>query len=95
MTARNIIVALAFASAVSALPATAQAQDTFKIGLSAGLTGYVAGADRAWRDGAELAVQYLNSRGGLGGQKVELLVEDNKSEPQEAVTIYPAHAVRR
>jgi branched-chain amino acid transport system substrate-binding protein len=66
----------------------ASAQQTFKIGVSVGLTGYVAGADRSWRDGAELAAEYLNKKGGVNGGKVQLLVEDTKSEPQEAVTIY-------
>ncbi|MBS0248697.1 MAG: ABC transporter substrate-binding protein [Proteobacteria bacterium] len=86
MSLRNIVAA---AAAVVMLPIlSANAEDVFKIGMSAGLTGYVAGADRAWRDGAQLAVEYLNKKGGIGGRKIQLLVEDNKSEPQEAVTIY-------
>lgn len=86
MQSRSAIVVAVMATLASALPANAQ--ETLKLGLSVGLTGYVAGADRAWRDGAELAVDYLNSKGGVGGRKVQLLVADNKSEPQEAVTIY-------
>src|SRR5215470_14404989 len=68
--------------------ASAQAQDTYKIGMSAGLTGYAATVDRAWRDGVEVAIAALNAKGGILGKKVELVVEDNKSEPQEAVTVY-------
>jgi len=68
--------------------AGASAQDTYKIGMSAGLTGYAATVDRAWRDGVEIAIATLNARGGIMGRKIELVVEDNRSEPQEAVTVY-------
>lgn len=66
----------------------ALAQETIKLGASVGMTGYAASLDRAWKDGAEIAVQYLNSKGGVLGKKLELIAEDNKSEPQEAVTVY-------
>jgi branched-chain amino acid transport system substrate-binding protein len=67
---------------------TAQAEDVYKIGMSAGLTGYAATVDRAWRDGVEVAVDTLNVKGGVLGRKVQVIVEDNRSEPQEAVTAY-------
>src|SRR5262245_34973114 len=79
---------LVAASALFLGAAGAQAQDGYKIGMSAGLTGYAATVDRAWRDGVELAVAALNAKSGILGKKVELVVEDNKSEPQEAVTVY-------
>lgn len=66
----------------------ANAQQVYKIGMSAGLTGYAATVDRAWRDGVEIAIAALNAKGGIMGRKVELVVEDNRSEPQEAVTVY-------
>src|SRR3954467_4281637 len=78
-------------SSVAILLATvsgAAAQDVYKIGMSAGLTGYAATVDRAWRDGVEIAIAAVNAKGGIAGKKVELIVEDNKSEPQEAVTVY-------
>jgi len=67
---------------------TAQAEDVYKIGMSAGLTGYAATVDRAWRDGVEVAVDALNAKGGVLGRKAQVIVEDNRSEPQEAVTAY-------
>jgi len=79
------------ASACAALllaGASANAQDVYKIGMSAGLTGYAATVDRAWRDGVEVAIAALNAKGGIAGRKIELVVEDNRSEPQEAVTVY-------
>jgi branched-chain amino acid transport system substrate-binding protein len=65
-----------------------EAADVYKIGVSAGLTGYAAAVDRAWRDGLEVAAEYVNSQGGIMGRKVQVIVEDNRSEPQEAVTVY-------
>jgi ABC-type branched-subunit amino acid transport system substrate-binding protein len=63
-------------------------QQSYKIGSSVGLTGYAATNDRAWRDGMELAAEALNAKGGILGRKIELFVEDNRSEPQEAVVGY-------
>jgi branched-chain amino acid transport system substrate-binding protein len=67
---------------------SAKAEDVYKIGMSAGLTGYAATVDRAWRDGVEVAVDTLNAKGGVLGRKAQVIVEDNRSEPQEAVTAY-------
>ena len=64
------------------------AQEVYKIGISAGLTGYAATLDRGWRDGVEVTAAYLNAKGGIMGRKIEVITEDNKSEPQEAVTVY-------
>ena len=72
-------------AALFALPAGAQ---EYKIGISAGLTGYAATLDRGWRDGVEIAAATLNAKGGIMGRKLEVVVEDNRSEPQEAVTVY-------
>jgi ABC-type branched-subunit amino acid transport system substrate-binding protein len=60
----------------------------YKVGISAGLTGYAATVDRAWTDGVKVAVDVLNAKGGINGRKIEVIVEDNRSEPQEAVTVY-------
>lgn len=78
--------AAGFAAVLTASGATAQ--ETYKIGISAGLTGYAATVDRAWRDGVELAAAAINAKGGVMGRKLEVIVEDNRSEPQEAVTVY-------
>jgi branched-chain amino acid transport system substrate-binding protein len=73
--------ALAFAT-------VAQAQDKIVIGISAGLTGYVATIDRAWADAVRIGVDIVNEQGGVLGRKLDVVVEDNRSEPQEAVTSY-------
>jgi branched-chain amino acid transport system substrate-binding protein len=62
--------------------------DDYVIGLSAGLTGYTAILDGAWVDGVKLAVKQINDAGGLIGKQIKLVVEDNRAEPQEAVSAY-------
>ena len=64
------------------------AQGNYVIGSSAGLTGYTATLDRAWVDGVKLAIKRLNDEGGFLGKKITFVVEDNRSEPQEAVSAY-------
>jgi branched-chain amino acid transport system substrate-binding protein len=76
------------AFAVALAGSSAGAQEAYKIGISAGLTGYAATVDRGWRDGVEVAAAALNAKGGIMGRKIEVTTEDNKSEPQEAVTVY-------
>src|SRR6266550_755619 len=77
------------ATVLLALPcAGAQAQDVYKIGASVGLTGYAAANDRFWRDGLNVAAEVINAKGGILGKKIEIIAEDNRSEPQEAVVGY-------
>src|SRR4051794_23486148 len=86
MTNKKLAALAALAAALSGTPAGAQ--EVYKIGISAGLTGYAATVDRGWRDGVEVAAAALNAKGGIMGRKIEVITEDNKSEPQEAVTVY-------
>jgi ABC-type branched-subunit amino acid transport system substrate-binding protein len=79
---------MAAAVAAAVLSAEARAEETFKIGSSVGLTGYAAVVDRAWRDGLAVAAEALNERGGLLGHKIEIITEDNHSQPQDAVVGY-------
>jgi len=74
--------------AAFAMTVAAHAEDNFKIGISAGLTGYAATVDRAWSDGVKTAAEAVNAKGGVNGRKLEVIVEDNRSEPQDAVTVY-------
>lgn len=84
----SLRLALAMSASLFAASGAAHAQEPIRIGSSVGLTGYAAAGDRAWRDSLELAVEKTNAAGGLLGRKVELVVEDNRSEPQEAVIGY-------
>lgn len=52
-----------------------------KIGVLAPVTGFMAGHGIGIRDGAKLAAQEINAAGGILGRKVELVIEDGKSDP--------------
>lgn len=65
---------------------TAQAAE-IKLGGAAALTGYLSTIDRALIDGAVLAVEDINKSGGLLGQKVTMVTEDNRSEPVDTVNV--------
>ncbi|MFT7460676.1 MAG: branched-chain amino acid transport system substrate-binding protein [Planctomycetota bacterium] len=63
----------------------ATANDTIKIGVSQPLTGAVAASGNYVTQGAQIAESFINEAGGVLGKKVELIIEDNKSNPKEAV----------
>jgi branched-chain amino acid transport system substrate-binding protein len=57
------------------------------IGLSAPITGDNAEYGEYFRAGAELAKKLINDKGGINGVPIEILVEDSRSDPKEAVLI--------
>jgi branched-chain amino acid transport system substrate-binding protein len=63
----------------------AQAQDVIKIGVSEPLTGAVAASGNYVVQGAKIAEADINASGGVLGKKIKLIIEDNKSNPKEAV----------
>jgi len=67
--------------AVAASPA-----QTIKVGEYASLTGKEASFGQSSHKGLTLAIEELNSAGGVLGQKFELLVEDNQTKPGESAT---------
>jgi branched-chain amino acid transport system substrate-binding protein len=73
------------ALAAMALAASAAAQDTIKIGVTQPLTGAFAASGNYVADGARIAAEAINKSGGVLGKQIELIVEDNKSNPTEAV----------
>ena len=71
--------------ALAATVPTLVAADTIKIGVNQPLTGAVAASGNYVTNGARIAADELNAQGGVLGQQVELVIEDNKSNPTEAV----------
>lgn len=79
--------ALSLASAALVTIATvASAADTIKIGVTQPLTGAVAASGNYVVQGAKIAEDMINAQGGVLGKKIELVIEDNKSNPKEAVS---------
>jgi branched-chain amino acid transport system substrate-binding protein len=63
----------------------AAAQDTIKIGVTQPLTGAFAASGNYVAQGAKIAEEEINKAGGVLGKKLQLIIEDNKSNPTEAV----------
>ncbi len=67
------------------LAGPALAQEPIKIGVTQPLTGAFAASGNYVAQGAKLAEEDINAAGGVNGRKIQLIVEDNKSNPTEAV----------
>ena len=62
----------------------ASAQAQIVIGQTAGFSGIVASGVQETTDGAKLYLDNVNARGGVGGQKIELVSLDDKFDPKLA-----------
>jgi len=67
---------------LSALGMAAHAQ--ILIGQTAGFSGPVAAGVKETTDGAKLYFDGVNAKGGIGGQKIELISLDDKFDPKQA-----------
>lgn len=61
--------------------------DPIKIGVNQPLTGPFAASGTYIVDGAKLAVEEINANGGVLGEQLQLIIEDNKSNPTEAAAV--------
>ena len=86
--------ALGAAGVSFALAATATEAQTIKIGVNQPLTGAVAASGNFVTNGAKIAADEINAKGGIRGAKIELIIEDNKSNPTEAVAVAEKLIVR-
>ncbi len=69
---------------VGSLVFGAAAQAQLLIGQTAGFTGPVAAGVKETTDGARLYIDSVNARGGVNGQKIELISMDDKFDPKLA-----------
>jgi len=74
-------------AAAAALAGSAPAQETIKIGEYASLTGKEAAFGQSSHKGTLLAVEEIDSKGGVLGRQVELITDDNQSKQGESATI--------
>jgi branched-chain amino acid transport system substrate-binding protein len=86
MTRVCTVALLLFLAIFTADPVSAQQAEAIKIGVIQPLSGPVAASGNYVRMGAEIARDWINARGGVLGRQVQLLIEDNKSDPKEAAT---------
>jgi branched-chain amino acid transport system substrate-binding protein len=67
---------------------TVKAKGPIKIGMITSLSGPYTPLGTNDRLGAEQEVNAINAAGGIGGRKIELIIEDDKTDPTQAVTDY-------
>lgn len=73
--------AITTAIALGLAAGSAHAQSgTYEVGYTADLTGGAASTYAPWAEGVRVYVEYLNSKGGVDGHKVNLTIRDNKSD---------------
>ncbi len=75
----------ATAVAVALYSAPVAGQEVIKIGVTQPLTGAFAASGNYVAQGAKIAEDHVNKAGGVLGKKIQLVIEDNKSNPTEAV----------
>lgn len=66
--------------------ASAQAEETIRVGEVASLTGKEAAFGQSSHKGTLLAVEEINAAGGVLDKKIELITEDNQSKTGESAT---------
>jgi branched-chain amino acid transport system substrate-binding protein len=81
---RSFLKALLCAAGAVVLAGAASAEDAVKIGVTQPLTGAFAADGNYVAQGAKLAAEAINKAGGVDGKQIELVIEDNKSNPTEA-----------
>ena len=84
----RLFIGLFAASALLAVSAgTARAADPILIGVSGPLTGDAAGSGQEAMNGAKLAVEQLNAKGGILGRPVQIVEGDDRCDPKEAAIV--------
>lgn len=78
-----VIAAIVGIAGFTVLPALAE----IKIGFNVPLTGFAASDGKSALEGAKLAVAQANAKGGIAGQKLELVIYDDQASPKEAVPV--------
>jgi branched-chain amino acid transport system substrate-binding protein len=73
---------------------SAGAQDTVKLGVVGPRTGPAAATGQAFEEGIQLAAEYLNSKGGVLGKKIEIVFEDTAGAPDKAASGFERLATR-
>lgn len=76
-----------FALIAAATVASAHAAD-IKIGVAEALTGGAAQYGIAIRNGFQLAADEINAKGGVGGNKLALVIEDEQGKKEEAINVF-------
>ena len=61
--------------------------DSIKVGFNVPLTGFAAADGNSALVGAQLAVEQVNSGGGVNGKMIELVIYDDQASPKESAPL--------
>ena len=86
MTKKFTLIALAIVFTAAGL-SNVYAADTIKVGFHAPLTGFAASDGKSASEGAKLAIEQINSAGGVNGKMLELVVYDDQAKAAQAIPI--------
>jgi branched-chain amino acid transport system substrate-binding protein len=86
--AQRLRFAMLASAGLIASAALAQEGEPIKIGSSLPLTGNFSVTGEKHRQGFELCINMINEKGGLLGRPVELIVSDNRSDTETAISQY-------
>jgi branched-chain amino acid transport system substrate-binding protein len=62
-------------------------EDVIKIGIAGPMTGDQAKMGMDFKNGVSLAVDEWNSKGGVLGKKIEVIISDDQHDPKQAVSV--------
>lgn len=77
-------VAAAFAALSPSITSHAQADSEIRIGSLSALTGAASQPGQSQRDAIQMVVNEINAKGGINGQRIRLLIEDDQLSPTAA-----------
>ena len=82
---KKLVLSSVAVAAMFALAGSANAQ--IKIGVAGPITGPNAAFGAQLKNGAEQAAADINAKGGINGQKIELVFGDDVSDPKQGVSV--------
>ena len=84
----RLLVLILSVSLAVACPAASGVAAEIKIGVAEALTGNAAQYGMPIRKGFELAMGEINRSGGINGNKLELVIEDEQGKKEEAINVF-------
>ena len=84
MRRRIFLAALGIITVASAVPASAQTPEPYRIGMTAAITGRFSAGYAPTYEAYRAYFKRINDAGGLNGHPVEITYEDDRGEPQRA-----------
>jgi len=83
-----VVAALIGLSACGGASGDGSSSGPIKVGMIVAKTGPYASSNVPFLDGVQTAVDHANANGAIGGRKLDLVVEDEKSDPKVGVIAY-------